>query len=72
MRCKDKTLYTGVTTDIKRRVIEHNGAKAAKYTRARQPVKLVYQEACTDRSRAQIREAAIKRLTRQEKEALLD
>lgn len=68
LKCGDGTLYTGVTTDTARREKEHNSAKAgAKYTRARQPVKLIYKEACTDRSLAQKREAAIKKLSRKEK-----
>lgn len=68
--CADGTLYTGVTTDIARRVEEHNGPKAAKYTRARQPVLLVYQETACSRVAATRREAAIKQLTRGEKLAL--
>ncbi len=72
LTCADGTLYTGVTTDIKRRLKEHNAATGpgAKYTRARQPVALFYTEEWPDRSQAQIREAAIKKLTRVEKEAL--
>ncbi len=72
LRCADKTLYTGVTTDVTRRIKEHNAVKGAKYTRVRQPVSLVYQETHKDRSSAQVREAAIKKLSRQQKEALLD
>lgn len=72
VRCADRTLYSGVTTDVERRVGEHNSLeKAAKYTRARQPVTLVYQEAADSRSAACIREAALKRLTREQKEALI-
>lgn len=68
LKCGDGTLYTGVTTDTARREKEHNSAKdGAKYTRARQPVKLIYKEACADRSLAQKREAAIKKLSRKEK-----
>jgi putative endonuclease len=51
LRCADSTLYTGVTTDVSRRVAEHNSGikgKGAKYTAARQPVTLVYEESCTD------------------------
>lgn len=72
VRCADHTLYSGVTTDVERRVTEHNGStKGAKYTRARQPVTLVYQEPAASRSAACIREAALKRLTREQKEALI-
>lgn len=71
VRCADGTLYGGVTTDLARRVAEHNaGTKGAKYTRARRPVALAYAEACASRSGAQAREAALKALTRAEKEAL--
>lgn len=72
LRCSDKSLYTGVTTDITRRIKEHNTVRGAKYTRVRQPVFVVYQEVFPDRSSAQTREAAIKKLNRKQKEALLD
>lgn len=68
--CADGSLYTGVTTDVTRRVKEHNGAKAAKYTRARQPVRLVYKEEAQTRADATSREAEIKRLSRRQKQAL--
>ncbi len=72
LQCADGTLYTGVTTDVARRVSEHNGsAKGAKYTRVRRPVALAHQEAFATRSEACAREAVIKKLTRQEKEALI-
>lgn len=71
LKCSDGTLYTGVTTDIARRVKEHNGeggkGKGAKYTKARRPVSLVYQEAVADRSHAQIREHALRHTARTEK-----
>jgi putative endonuclease len=71
LECADGTLYTGVTTDIARRVAEHNeGEKGAKYTRARRPVKVVYEETCASRSEAQKREAEIRKLSRGEKLAL--
>ena len=71
LECADGTLYTGVTTDMARRLTEHNeGAKGAKYTRARRPVKVVYQETCASRSEAQKREAALKSLPRTAKLAL--
>ena len=73
LRCSDNTLYTGVTTDIERRVIEHNedNKVAAKYTRIRRPVKLVYTESCANRSEALKREHGIKKLSRQQKELLV-
>ncbi len=68
VKCSDNTLYTGITTDLQRRVQEHNESnKGAKYTRLRRPVTLVYSEACQDRSSASKREAAIKKLKREDK-----
>ena len=73
LRCADDTLYTGVTKDVDKRLTEHNtdNAKGAKYTRARRPVVLVYQEACESRSAACKRESAIKKLARGEKLLLI-
>lgn len=73
LRCADDSLYTGVTTDIDRRVDEHNhnDTKGAKYTRVRRPVVLTYQESLNNRSQACQREAAIKKMTRQQKLALI-
>lgn len=73
LKCADNTLYTGITTDISRRVDEHNSDNklAAKYTRVRRPVTLVYQQPFKTRSLAARREAQIKKLTRLEKETLL-
>lgn len=75
LRCADNSLYTGITTDVTRRVDEHNGVNGnksgAKYTRARQPVMVVYQEQADSRSLAAKREAAIKKLPKQEKEQLI-
>jgi putative endonuclease len=73
LRCGDNSLYTGVTTDVERRVREHNqdNKLAASYTRSRRPVTLVYTELCSNRSEAQKREMEIKRLTRQQKEGLI-
>lgn len=73
LRCADGTLYTGVTTDLMRRVSEHNESlKGAKYTRVRRPVSLVYSEAFLNRSAACVREAAIKKLSREEKSKLIE
>jgi len=73
LRCADNSLYTGVTTDIQRRLDEHNGLvkNGAKYTRNRQPVKLVYQETAASRSEACKRESAIKNLNKSKKERLV-
>ncbi len=72
LQCADKTLYTGITTDIDRRIDEHNHSdKAAKYTRARRPVSLVYTEICESRSAAASREYAIKKLSKQRKQELI-
>lgn len=68
IECADKTLYTGITVDLERRVNEHNSSKlGAKYTRARRPVKLVYSKKFRDRSLASKAESKIKKLTREEK-----
>ncbi len=73
LRCADGSLYTGIATDVDRRVDEHNSdAKAAaRYTRSRRPVKLLYREPASDRSAATRREFAIKRASRAEKLALI-
>jgi putative endonuclease len=72
LRCADGSLYTGITTDLARRLAEHNGDSpaGARYTRSRRPVQLVYSEAASNRSDATQREAAIKRLDRARKLAL--
>ncbi|MEA1983570.1 MAG: GIY-YIG nuclease family protein [Campylobacterota bacterium] len=73
LKCSDETLYTGITTDIQRRVNEHNNSdKGAKYTKLRRPVTLVYSEKSQDRSSASKREYAIKKLTRKEKLELIN
>jgi putative endonuclease len=72
VRCADDSLYTGIANDIERRLQEHNeGPRGAKYTRARRPVTLVYTETVADRSAAAKREAELRRMSRQEKEALI-
>lgn len=71
LRCADGTLYTGCTNDLSRRLAAHNSGKGAKYTRSRRPVELVYREEVPDKSAALRREAAIKRLSRKEKLALI-
>lgn len=70
--CSDTSLYTGITTDVDRRFSEHSNHKGAKYFRARSPKKIVYVENGHSRSSASQREAAIKKLDRQEKLSLID
>ena len=69
--CGDGTLYTGITDDVDRRLAAHRSGKGAKYTRGRGPLELIYQEEWGTHSLALKREAAVKRLPRQEKEALI-
>ena len=71
LRCGDGTLYTGITTDVERRLEEHRSGKGAKYTRGRAPLELVYMETGMDKSTALKRELEIKALSRQEKEKLI-
>lgn len=71
LRCADDTLYAGCTTDPQRRLEQHNAGRGAKYTRARRPVTLVYVEQAEDHNQALRREAALKRLSRKEKLALI-
>jgi len=72
LKCADGTLYTGYTNDLARRVRAHNSGKAgAKYTRSRRPVALVHSEHFRTPGKALSREAAIKRLSRTEKQALV-
>ena len=73
LRCGDNTLYAGVTTDIDRRLNEHNGSsKGARYTKSRRPVKLVCWTTFDDRSTAQKAEYKFKRLTRKQKELIIE
>lgn len=67
LRCQDGTLYTGITTDIEKRIAKHNLGTAAKYTRSRGPVEVVWHEPQENESTARKREIEIKKLTRQEK-----
>lgn len=71
LRCGDGSLYTGSTTDVERRLREHQGGTGARYTRSRPPVTLAYTEEAPDRSAAQRREAAIKKLPRVQKLKLI-
>ena len=71
LRCGDGTLYTGITTDLDRRIREHNEGTGSRYTAARRPVTLLHQETAPDRSTAARREIAVKRMPRAAKLALV-
>ncbi|SES23168.1 putative endonuclease [Gracilibacillus ureilyticus] len=71
LECMDRTLYTGYTTNISRRLKMHSEGKGAKYTRGRGPLKLVYQSKCETKSEALQLEAKIKKLSKQEKIQLI-
>lgn len=72
LECADRSLYTGITNNLDRRLAEHQAGKGAKYTRGRGPLKLVYREACRNRSTATKRELEIKAMSRVEKLALIE
>ncbi|HKL76036.1 MAG TPA: GIY-YIG nuclease family protein [Halanaerobiales bacterium] len=72
VKCSDNTLYTGYTTELKRRIKEHNNGQGAKYTRGRTPVELVYYEKKESKSLAMKREYEIKQLNRKEKIELIE
>ncbi len=71
LECKDGSLYTGITTDVARRLLEHKSGKGSHYTAARKVAKLLYREKSRDRSRAQKREAEIKSWSRAKKLAFI-
>ena len=71
LRCADGSLYTGITTDVERRLEEHRGGKGAKYTRGRGPLELVYTEECGTHSLALKRELAIKAMKTTRKNDLI-
>ncbi|MBL4644745.1 MAG: GIY-YIG nuclease family protein [Candidatus Pacebacteria bacterium] len=71
LECNDKSLYTGITTDVARRFDEHKNGKGGHYTHSRGAKEIVYTEKCKDRSAAQVREAEIKKFTRAEKMHLI-
>ena len=72
LSCKDGSLYTGITDDLPRRLVQHREGKGAKYTRGRSPLTLVYQEVCQSHSDALKREYSIKQLRRAEKQKLIE
>ena len=72
LRCKDGTLYTGITTNVEKRLEAHRSGKGAKYTRGRGPLELVYREECCGHSEALKRELEIKALSRDEKLKMIE
>ncbi len=72
LQCRDKSLYTGITTDVDRRFKEHKDGIGSHYTKAHGAQKIVYKESCKDRSSASKREIEIKKLSRQMKLNLIE
>ena len=72
LQCADGSLYTGWTNNLAKRVADHNEGKGAKYTKGRGPVTLAYYEAFETKEAAMRREYAIKQMTKEEKQALID
>lgn len=72
LRCSDNSLYTGITTDVERRLQEHKSGEGAKYTKSRRPVNLVYKEKVGTRSEATKREIEIKNFSKTKKEQLVE
>ncbi len=72
LRCSDGSLYTGYTQDLEKRLEQHHQGIGSKFVRSRRPVELVYQEEHTSRGRAMCREREIKKLSRREKEELVE
>ncbi len=71
LECEDGSIYTGIAKDVAKRFEEHKAGRGAKYTRAKKPIGIVYQEECATRSEALIREAEIKRMKREDKLLLI-
>jgi predicted GIY-YIG superfamily endonuclease len=71
VKCADRSLYTGITNDLQRRIAQHNSGTASRYTRSRLPVELVYCEGCRDKSGALKKEYRVKSLSRRAKEAYI-
>lgn len=72
LRCRDGSLYTGITTDVEKRLEAHQNGKGAKYTRGRAPLELVYREECGTHSDALKRELTVKALTREQKIQMIE
>lgn len=71
LRCRDQTLYTGITNNLEKRLNSHNQGKASRYTRTRLPVYYVYLEICENKSEALKREYSLKRLSKENKEKIV-
>lgn len=71
LECTDGSLYTGITNDVERRFVKHKEGKGGRYTRAKGVVRIVYTEACSDKSAALKREAQVKKMSREAKESLI-
>ena len=71
LKCKDGTFYTGITTDVEKRLEMHRSGKGAKYTRGRGPLELVYSETCENHSQALKRECEVKKLPKEQKQQLI-
>jgi putative endonuclease len=71
VRCRDKSLYTGISKDVAARIVAHNSGRGAAYTRSHRPVKLVWTRVMKSESAARKREVRIKQLTKKEKERLV-
>ena len=71
LKCKDQSLYTGITNDIDKRIEKHISGNGSKYLRGRLPIKLVYEEIALNRSEATKREVKIKKLNKKEKQFLI-
>ena len=71
LKCGDGTFYTGIATDVLKRLEMHRSGKGAKYTRGRGPLELVYSEECENHSQALKRECEVKKLTKERKQQLI-
>lgn len=71
LKCKDKSLYTGITNNIKRRLIDHRAGRGSKYVRSRLPIRIIHKETFRTKSKALKREAQIKKMNRQGKLGLI-
>ena len=71
LKCGDGTLYTGIATDVQKRLEMHRSGKGAKYTRGRGPLELVHSEECENHSQALKRECDVKKLTKEQKQQLI-
>jgi len=70
--CSDKSYYTGISNNVEKRFLNHKNSKGGAYTRSHKPIKIIYKEKCADKSQALKREAQIKKLTKTQKELLLN